>query len=286
MIFDSLILSAVIDELTRILTGGKIEKITQPTPLDVVIRVFTNNGKYDLLFSSDADFARTHLTWVKRENPPQPYAFCALLRKHVDGARVTGFERPSGFGERILVVRLTTYEGTPFSLVVEIMGRHSNIVLLNGAEMILGATKHVSSEINRYREILPGLAYTPPPRQRGKIDPLELYAGDEVPLTDAEGESWLVQKFAGVSPMLAHEIAVRTKERSQNLTQESLWQCLSDTLSVVRTGDFAPIVWTDDAGTTLGAYPIHLHSVPDGNQHDRPSISVALDNASDWLCLV
>src|SRR3569833_1095974 len=195
MIFDSLILSAVVDELDRILTSGKIEKITQPTPFEVVIRVFTANGKYDVALCCDADFARAHLTWIKRENPPTPYPFCGLLRKYIDGARIVAFDRPAGFGERILVIRCKAFDGASFNLVVEIMGRHSNIILLNGPETILGAAKHITSEINRHREILPGLKYEPPPRQRGKVDPFLPNPGDtDTALTAADAATRLVQR--------------------------------------------------------------------------------------------
>ena len=280
MIYDSLILSAVTDELDRMLTGGKIERITQPTPFDVVVRVFTPNGKYDLLLSCDADFARAHLTWIKRENPPSPYPFCGLLRKYIDGARIMGFERPSGFGERVLVVKCRAHDGAPFSLVVEIMGRHSNVILLNGPGTILGAAKHISSDINRYREILPGLPYQSPPRQKGKLDPLLPFPGDDyAAVSEDEAATWLVQRFAGVSPLLAREAVLAAASTGQ-LTHEALWTALSALLDSVRKNEYTPIVWSDDAGTTLGAYPIRLRSVPERNQYDRQSISVALDNAS------
>ena len=224
MIFDSLILSAVTDELTRILSGGKIERITQPTPFEVVVRVFTPNGKYDLLLCCEAEFARVHLTWIKRENPPAMAAFCGLLRKYLEGARIVGFERPSGFGERILVVRCKAHDGATFGLMIEIMGRHSNIILLNEAETILGAAKHITSDINRHREVLPGLPYRTPPRQRGKIDPLLPFPGDEeVEMTQDEAATWLVQRFAGVSPLLAREtVLTAAAAPSARLTQQSL----------------------------------------------------------------
>ena len=278
MIFDSLILSAVVDELDRILTSGKIEKITQPTPFEVVIRVFTANGKYDVALCCDADFARAHLTWIKRENPPTPYPFCGLLRKYIDGARIVAFDRPAGFGERILVIRCKAFDGASFNLVVEIMGRHSNIILLNGPETILGAAKHITSEINRHREILPGLKYAPPPRQRGKVDPILPYPGaTEKALTEADAATWLGQRFAGVSPLLAQEAVLRS---TTPLTEQSAWDALDGILRSVRKNEYEPIVWSDDAGTTLGAYPIRLKSVPERNQYERQSISVALDNAA------
>lgn len=282
MIYDSVILAAVTDELSRMLTGGKIERITQPTPLDVVVRVYTTAGKYDLLLSADADFARAHLTWIKRENPPQPYPFCMVMRKHIDGARIVGFDRPGGFGERVLAIRLKSYEGAPYTLIVEIMGRHSNIILLNGPETILGAAKHISADINRFRETLPGLDYRPPPKQRGKINPLLDFTGDSTPIAHDEAVGWLTQTFAGVSPILAREAAARAVEAGL-VTQQTLFTALTDALTPVKTGQFTPIVWSDDLGTTQGAYAIRLHSIKPSNQYERQSMSIALDNASSSI---
>ncbi len=281
MIYDALIMTAVTEELSRILTGGKIERISQPTPLEVIVRVFTPNGKYDLLINCEADVARMHLTWIKRENPPQPYAFCMVLRKYLDGARIVGFEGPGGFGERRLAVKCKAVDGAPYTLLAEIMGKHSNVILLSGADVILGAAKNISADINRYREIKPGIAYRPPPKQRGKKDPLrEFLPTSDEPMTPHDAVAWIQDTFGGISPLLASEVVARSANQSAILTQETLLAALNETLGVAESGSFSPIVWSDDAGNTLGAYPIGLTAVPGRNQYPRDSISVALDNAA------
>ena len=278
MIFDALMLAAVTDEVDKTITGGRVERISQPSPLDLILRIYHAGAKHDLLLSCDPDQARVHFTAIRRDNPPQPPVFCMLLRKYLDGARLAAADMPSGLGERIFVLEFRAHDGETITLVAEIMGCHSNLILVNGSHTILGAAKHIGRDINRFREILPGVKYQRPPRQLGKISPLETYeSADQTAHDEKSGAAWLVATFGGVSPLLAREAVARAKAP---YTEQSLWYGLSETLSVLRVGDWAPIVWTDDHGTTLGAYPIALKSVSEKLQHRRDSISVAIDHAS------
>ena len=118
MIFDSLILTAVRDELGKTLVGGKIERVSQPDPLEIVLRVYHAGLKHDLLLSCDSSEARVHLTRTRRENPPVPPAFCSLLRKYLEGAFLANVSMPLGFGERVLHLDFRVGEGnTPYTLI-------------------------------------------------------------------------------------------------------------------------------------------------------------------------
>ncbi len=129
------------DELGKTLVGGKVEKITQPDPLEIVLRIYHAGHKHDLLLSCDPQEARAHLTHARRENPPTPPPFCALLRKYLDGAWLDDVSMPLGFGERVLHLHFKAVDGAPYTLIAEIMGKHSNLILVTGAGMILGAAK-------------------------------------------------------------------------------------------------------------------------------------------------
>ncbi len=287
MLFDSLILAAVTDELGRTIVGGKVEKITQPAPLELVLRVYHAGQTHHLLLSCDPTLARAHLTAIRRDNPPQPPAFCSLLRKHLDGAWVHAVSLPLGFGERVLHIEFRATDGAPYTLIAETMGRLSNVVFVNGPGTILGAAKHIGRDLNRFRQIQPGLPYRPPPRQRGgdkeaKRDPLGAYeALDGEPMTPDEARAWLLGTFTGVSPLLAQEVVLRVQRGV--LTPQTLWYALSGLLSVVRVNDWTPRVWSDPQGVTQGAYPVALLSVPSKDQYPRASISLALDNAAGSL---
>ena len=282
MIFDSLLLTAVRDELGKTLVGGKVEKITQPDPLEVVLRFYHAGHKHDLLLSCDAAYARAHLTFARRDNPPTPPPFCSVLRKYLDGAWLVDISLPLGFGERVLHLQFKAVDGAPYTLIAEIMGKHSNLIFVNGAGMILGAAKNIGRSINRLRQIQPGLTYTPPPRQRGKHDPLAPLNAelDSETLSPEDAQEWLMGHWSGVSPLLASEIVARVPD---TLTQQTLHHALAVLLTVVRVGDWSPRVWTDDTGKTLGAYPVPLRTVPAANQHTRESVSVALDHAASSI---
>ncbi|BDI32186.1 hypothetical protein CCAX7_42370 [Capsulimonas corticalis] len=272
-------LAAVTDEVSKNVTGGRIERISQPEPLDLVLRIYNAGAKHDLLLSCDPDHARVHFTSIRRDNPPQPPVFCMLLRKYLDGARLVAADMPSGLGERIFVLEFRTYDGETMTLVAEIMGRHSNLILVNGTHTILGAAKHIGRDINRFREVLPGVKYQRPPRQLGRRNPLEAYEGDSEEVFDEKTSAdWLVATYGGVSPFLAREAVARSKTP---YTERSLWYGLNDALTVLRVGDWKPVIWTDDRGATQGAYPILLRTVSEKLQHRRDSISVAIDHASN-----
>ena len=281
MIFDSLILAAVADELRRALAGGKVERVAQPSPLELVLTLYARGAKHHLLLSADPQEARVHLTAIRRDNPAQPPPFCMLLRKYLVGAWLEDIARPRGFGERVLHLEFRAHDGAHYTLVAETMGKHSNVILVNAAGTILGALKHITREVNRIREIRPGLPYVPPPRQRGKRDPFGHFDPDALP-PPAHGREaeWLMATFTGVSPLLAEEAKLRARPP---LTAEALWYGLNEILITIRLGEYAPRLWSDDAGLALGAYPIPLLSVPARNQHPRDSISLALDNASASL---
>ncbi len=282
MIFDSLTLAAVRDELGKTLVGGKVEKIAQPDPLEIVLRIYHAGHKHDILLSCDPQEARVHLTHIRRENPPMPPPFCALLRKYLEGAWLSDIVLPHGFGERVLHLHFKAVDGAPYTLVAELMGKHSNLILITGTGVILGAVKPVGRSINRFRQILPGVAYAPPPRQRGKRDPFEMFTAEEAePMSPDESKEWLMATWTGISPLLAQETILRV--RRGLLTPQTLHQALTLLLTVVRVGDWMPRVWTDAQGVTLGAYPIPLLSVPPSQQHPRESISGALDHASSSI---
>ena len=286
MIFDSLTLAAVRDELGKTLIGGKVEKIAQPDPLEIVLRMYHAGQKHDLLLSCDPQEARVHLTLTRRENPPVPPPFCGLLRKYLDGAWLDDVAMPHGFGERVLHLHFRAVDGAPYTLIAEIMGKHSNLILVTATGMILGAAKLIGRGLNRFRQTLPGVTYAPPPRQRGRRDPFQPFELPETEeptelMTPEEAREWLMATWSGISPLLAQEAVLRVTRG--DLTPATLHQALTGLLTVVRVGDWMPRIWTDDGGKILGAYPVALLSVPAGNQHPRESISVALDHAASSI---
>jgi len=174
---DGLTIRALVRELNPALQRGRINKVYQPTELDLVLHTYTPQGSFRLIVSANPGRPRLHITGLERENPKTPPAFCMLLRRRLEGARILGVEQPGW--ERIIRLRcgVTDELGNPAELVlaVECMGKHSNVLLLepqaDGRERIMDSLKRVPETVNRYREILPGRSYVAPPPQ-DKLDPL------------------------------------------------------------------------------------------------------------------
>lgn len=256
MSFDGLVMSAVKSELQEKLTGGRVEKIYQPLAGEISILVHRNKDKFRLLLSADARDARIHLTHTVKENPLTPPMFCMVLRKHLEGGRIIAIEQPGL--ERMLKIRVEAIDElgrmAEKCLVCEVMGKHSNIILVDpSTNVILDGIKRYSYGTSRHREVLPGRQYIPPP-ETGKLSPPEV---DEDTFRravwdpDAEYpvEKLILQKFEGFSPQTCREISVRAginpEQSSQDLGEldlQRLWSAFHQITECMETGRFNPVL--------------------------------------------
>ena len=215
MAYDGLTMACVRQELQQILSGARVEKIYQPGSQEIILHLRTPAAVYMLLCSADPRLARVHLTTEKPENPAVPAAFCMLLRKHLTGARLLDIEQDQL--ERVLTFVFRSYDEfgsqAKKSLICEVMGKHSNIILTmpdeQGTAQILGSIKTVDAAMSRFRIVMPGEPYTPPPAQ----NKLDLFSFTEEELAAAllqannkTAEQTLVQAVAGIGRELAREI--------------------------------------------------------------------------------
>lgn len=211
MYFDALTMAAVADELRAYILNGRVQKVLLPDDLSIGMEVYAHRERRYLLASAHAEYARLHLAGEKlRRGVEKTTPLLLLLRKYVRGGRIAVIEQPPF--ERVLHIRVQHPEGNT-TLIVEVMGRYSNIVLVAEEGLILDSVKRVGPEMSRYRSILPRHLYVPPPPQ-SKLDPTdvtELCLKDL--LSDASPESpvWraLVKGIAGVSPLMAKEVVYR-----------------------------------------------------------------------------
>ena len=247
MPFDAMFLSAVCDELRQELIGARVEKIQQPARDMVVLQL---RGRARLLLSASGNRPRFHVTQASYENPAQPPMFCMLLRKHLAGGRIAAIEQPPAERSVELTLDCTDEMGTPCQkrLILELMGRNSNLILTDGENRILDCMRRVDFEMSEQRQVLPGLFYHRPPRQEGKLTPQELtkpalerlLAQTAAPV---HLDRWIVDHVAGLSPLIARELAfgfcgetdadVLTLDRArlaEALTQPSLLQARQPTL--------------------------------------------------------
>jgi len=226
MPYDAMMMAAAVTELSRTVVGGRIQRIGQPERLELILHVYTREGMRRVAISADSARARLHLSDREKANPPTPPPFCLVLRKRIEGARIETVRQVQW--ERVAIIELSTHDelGTPrrLRLIVETMGRHSNVILVNEEGKVVDALKRIGSAENRYREVLPGEKYVPPP-PAGKIDPDRVDAEalrsllaarglpePGLPLIDGAADriaEVLWKDVRGLGPELAREIVAR-----------------------------------------------------------------------------
>ena len=213
MPFDALFLTAVRRELEGSLTGCRVDKVQQPQRDTLILSMRGAAGGGKLLLTASPNHPRIHLTNEPAENPAQPPMFCMLLRKHLTGGRLVGMQQPEM--ERLLDLTFdcTDEMGSPTQkhLILEIMGRNSNLILTAEDGRILDCLRRVDFEMSEQRQVLPGLYYHLPPTQ-GKRDPFAVTQEELTALLAAQRsprrlDGWLLDTFGGFSPLVCRELA-------------------------------------------------------------------------------
>lgn len=214
---DSLTLKALIGEIGEVLSSGRVQKVQQPSRKELLLNIRAQGKNHKLYISIDPKYPHLSVITPQGESfrqveiPQKPPMFCMLLRKHMEGAKIKEIRQPNF--ERIFEIYFDSYgelgEKVPLVLSIELMGKHSNIILYNyDTNVILGCAHNVSSEKSREREVAGGLPYIYPPKQN-KTDLLAISAEEFYSMAKALYEpmnSWLNSKFYNISLALADEI--------------------------------------------------------------------------------
>ncbi|WP_027408193.1 NFACT family protein [Anoxybacteroides tepidamans] len=244
MSFDGIFTYAMTKELKTALEGGRITKIYQPFQHELVLYVRAHGKNYKLLLSAHPSYARVHLTAETYDNPAEPPMFCMLLRKHLEGSIIESI-RQIDF-DRIIVIeakgRNEIGDLSVKQLIVEIMGRHSNIILIDKeTNTIIDSIKHLSPAVNRYRTVLPGYSYVAPP-SHDKLNPLTVNEETVMKKVDFHAgklAEQLVSAFAGISPLFANEAVFRAGLANRTTLPKSFVALIED----VRNDRFTPCIY-------------------------------------------
>ncbi len=279
--YDSITMNAVVVELNKLVVGGQIQDVRQPFPNQLVLTIRNRDKTHHLLIDTSAQFARLHLTSTKRSNVPVPPAFCTAVRRHMENRRIIAVEQ-QGL-DRILHIVTKGLDDPPHTLIAEIMGKHSNMILVDHDGRILDAAQRVTHRINRYREILPGGTYLPPPAQDDRISPFaagsERHILREIMNSDLSGEDGIVralqQIYEGMSPFLAREVAVRAI-KSEDLAN-GIYEAWREIFHSASAGSYSPVIYRDEEGRAVGAYPIASVQMLHTTCLPVDSLSMALD---------
>ncbi len=257
MSFDGLFTKAMSEELSDALSGGRINKIHQPYPNEIMLIIRANGKNRKLLLSAHPSYSRAQLTEEAYENPQEPPMFCMLLRKHLEGAIIENITQHEL--DRMIIFDIKGRDElgdlSYKKLIVEIMGRHSNIILVNKENnVILDSIKHVSYAVNSHRAILPGQTYKFPPAQQ-KLNPLASSDEDILKVLDFNAGSLdkqLVAAFAGISPLLAKEILFECKLP----TQENVINAFHKIMTPFQSRKYSPVIMLKQAKEIYYCIPL------------------------------
>ena len=215
MAYDGVTLYHLIEEFKTLLIGGRIRKIYQPESDEIRLLVNLGNQKYHVLLSANASNPRAYMTEKIKENPSAPPSFCMVLRKYILNGTIVDIAQHQT--DRIMEISISSKndfnETVVRKLLVEIMGRNSNIILVDESMKILDSMKKVGSTSSRYRQILPGRDYIyPPENNRYAFFNIETEQFNELLVNhgDLLVEKFFIQAFLGISPNIGKEIAFRS----------------------------------------------------------------------------
>ncbi|MFD2044043.1 NFACT family protein [Ornithinibacillus salinisoli] len=244
MPFDGIVTKALTEELQQKIIPGKINKIYQPTDTELVLTIRSQGKNHTLLLSIHPTYARLHLTDDVYKNPTEPPMFCMVLRKHLSGSTIESVEQKGM--ERIVTFTIKTRNEigdiTNKKLVIELMGKHSNVMLIDEEKgKIIDSLKHVSMAQNRYRTILPGAEYIVPPQQN-KLNPLEIDEDTFIRKLDFNAgklDRQIVSLLVGVSPFIAEELI----KNAQLGSTEVYKQIFVDFQNQLKNKDYYPAIY-------------------------------------------
>lgn len=266
MALDGLVISNIVNELNGCLTGGRINKIYQPENDEIILSVKNNRENYKLLLSASATLPLAYLTEETKQNPMTAPNFCMLLRKHLNGGKILNITQPDF--ERIINIEIEHLNDMgdvcQKILIIELMGKHSNIIFTQPDGMIIDSIKHISLNTSSVREVLPGRQYFIPKTQE-KYNPLvvteEMFMKIlEKPLPAAKA---LYLSLTGISPLIAEELCYQASIDSSVSTaalSESekihLYHRFIHFTEDIREGKYAPNI------VYKGKEPVEFSSVP------------------------
>lgn len=287
MAFDGIVISNVVRDMKENLIDGRIYKIYQPEKDELNLVIKNNRENYRLLMSADASLPLIYMQQSSKENPMTAPNFCMLLRKHISNGRIVDVYQP-GF-ERIVVVVIEHLDELGDlrrkKLIIEIMGKHSNIIFATEDDMIIDSIKHISHMVSSVREVLPGRQYEFPPAG-GKISPFEISQDElasRIRNTPSNAIKAIYQNITGFSPVAAAELCYRAgidgNMPTDSLTDDDVNRLCGEfekAVTDIREGRYTPQIIMD------GYTPVEFSSMDltmynDKQVETRDNISQVLD---------
>lgn len=287
MAFDGTVIANIVYDMNRLLTGGRIYKIYQPETDELLLVIKNQKETHRLLLSASASLPLVYFTSENKQNPMTAPNFCMLLRKHISNGRIVEVSQPGM--ERIIEIRIEHLNELgdlcAKKLVIEIMGKHSNIIFLDDTGMIIDSIKHISNQVSSVREVLPGRTYMVPPAQ-GKISLYDITPAwmEGTLLTKASSvQKAIYGSISGIGPLMANEICYRASidgdaavASLSDTEQATLYGELVRLKSQLQNHEFAPCI-IYQGKTPLEFACMELSMYPDMETKTFSSISEVLE---------
>lgn len=284
MAFDAFYLAAIKKELTQKLLGGRIAKIYQPDRHSLTLHIHSRAGKEKLHLSAHPQRGGIYLCQEGGANPLSAPLFCMVLRKHLEGAKILSFEQTGR--ERILQIGLLSRnelgDDALFTLIIEIMGKHSNIILIDEEGQIVDGIRRYNHFLSRHREVLPGRPYImPPPQEKTELSDLDeeglgalFFSMPGAVLKDA-----LARHAGGFSPLMLEELMIRSGlspalpvEEMGRYEFSRILQAAQELLQAFDREEFSPtLLWEGDYPKDFAALPLKLWAHQKTQAYDSPS---------------
>lgn len=282
MALDGITMQALKQEFSSKLIGGKVQKINQINDHLIILNIYKNKN-YKLLFSSNSENARIHITNLEYKNPVTPPNFCMVLRKHLQGSHIIGIEQ-NGLDRTMTIIFSARNELGDISskkLTIDVMGKHSNIVLTKEDNTVIESIKRVSHDMSSVRAVYPGTKFTP--ILNSKFDITEKYTPIEnIPEHNTKLKSLFYNNYTGFSPIITNEILYLSNLDSKELysslnveKKEELENVFSNLCYKILNNNFCPTIYYNKE-LPANYYCMRLKHLGD-NYKVFDSISEALD---------
>ena len=290
MSYDGLVMNGITRECDRILTGGRVDRIAQPGKNEIILHLYSQGKNFKLLISTLAQEARVHLTSSVPPNPSQPPVFCMVLRKHLEGGRILSVKQ-QGL-DRILHITVSALDEfgdlKEKCLIAEIMGKHSNLILIDPASgTIIDSIKRITGAVSRWRQVLPGELYIPPPpadklppwrEEEDAVSERLLRAGTSQAL-----DKVLLSVYDGLGPLSVQELIHRagaspvdTLEYFGSGDYFRLYRAVSDLGKDIEKGIYQPEILIRD-GRPKDFSAIALTQFPEDQRQRFTTLNETLD---------
>ncbi len=270
MAFDGVVISNIVKDMKERLTGGRIYKIYQPENDEINLVIKNLGTTFRLMLNASPTLPLVYFLSENKVNPATAPNFCMLLRKHIGNGRIVGIEQP-GF-ERIIMIDIEHLDEMGDlcrkKLVIELMGKHSNIIFMEENGRIVDAIKRIGAQISSVREVLPGYDYKLPPNE--KMNPLEVsreYFQAVILEKAMSVEKAIYSSITGFSKLIAGELCYEagvdgnfSTDSLAESNKEALWNAFSGLVTRVKDGDYEPvIVYNEDEPVAFSSIPLKMY---------------------------